>query len=74
MATGAGFVLTSTDGNAWTRREAMNNAFLYCLIEAALRFDIRLLLAQMMSNHHHVVLHDPGGHVVELETSAPLTA
>jgi len=45
--------------------EAMNNAFLYCLIEAALRFDIRLLLAQMMSNHHHVVLYDPGDHVVE---------
>ncbi|HVK87294.1 MAG TPA: hypothetical protein VM513_24425 [Kofleriaceae bacterium] len=45
--------------------EAMNNAFLYCLFEAALRFDIRLLLAQMMSNHHHVVLYDPGDHVVE---------
>lgn len=45
--------------------EAMNNAFLYCLFEAAQRFDIRLLLAQMMSNHHHVVLHDPGDRVVD---------
>ncbi|HVK85748.1 MAG TPA: hypothetical protein VM513_16630 [Kofleriaceae bacterium] len=45
--------------------EAMNNAFLYCLFEAALRFDIRLLLAQMMSNHHHIVIHDPGDRVVD---------
>jgi len=45
--------------------DAMNNVFLYCLFEAALRFNIRLLLAQMMSNHHHVVLHDPDGNVVE---------
>jgi len=44
--------------------DAMNNAFLYCLFEAALRFDIRLLLPQMMSNHHHVVLHDPSDNVV----------
>ena len=45
---------------------AMNNAFLYCLIEAAVKFDVHVILAQMMSNHHHIVLHDPHGHVVEL--------
>jgi len=45
--------------------ERMNNAFLYCLIEAAQMFDVRILLPQMMSNHHHTVLFDPHGLVVE---------
>lgn len=40
---------------------ATNNAFLYCLAEAANRFEIRILLAVAMSNHHHVVLFDPKG-------------
>lgn len=44
--------------------DAMNNAFLYCLIEAALRFKIDVVVAQMMSNHHHVVLRDLHGNVV----------
>lgn len=44
---------------------AMNNAFLYCIIEASQHFNIRVLLAQMMSNHHHLVLHDPHDHIVE---------
>jgi putative transposase len=42
-----------------------NNAFLYCLIEAAQRFDIQIILAQMMSNHYHAALYDPHGHEVE---------
>jgi putative transposase len=43
----------------------INNAFLYCLIEAAQQFDIVLLLSQMMSNHHHTPFYDPKGNVVE---------
>ena len=42
-----------------------NNAFLYCMIEAAQKFDIQLVLAQMMSNHKHESLHDPKGNIVE---------
>jgi len=38
-----------------------NNAFLYCLIEAAQRFGIVLLLPMAESNHHHTVLYDPDG-------------
>ncbi len=45
--------------------DAMNNAFLYCLIEAAQRFQIRLLLTQMMSNHHHTIFYDSHGMAVE---------
>ncbi len=45
--------------------DAMNNAFLYCLIEAAQKFEIRLLLTQMMSNHDHTVVYDPHGMAVE---------
>ena len=41
--------------------EEMNNAFLYCLIEAATKFDIVLILPQMMSNHEHVEYYDPFG-------------
>jgi putative transposase len=43
----------------------MNNAFLYCLIEAARETGIVLLLPQMMSNHEHTVLYDPNGNIVE---------
>lgn len=42
-----------------------NNAFVYCLGEAAQRFDVRIVLSQMMSNHEHTVEHDPLGHDVE---------
>lgn len=45
--------------------EETNNAFLYCIIEAALTFDIHLVLAQMMSNHKHDSLLDPKGNLVE---------
>jgi putative transposase len=38
--------------------DEMNNAFLYCLIEAAQKFRVDLLLAQMMSNHEHVEYYD----------------
>jgi putative transposase len=43
--------------------EVTNNAFLYCLIEAALRFEIDLLLPMAESNHHHTVLYDRHGRV-----------
>jgi putative transposase len=38
-----------------------NNAFLYCLAEAAQRFDIDVILPCAMSNHHHTVLFDRHG-------------
>ena len=38
-----------------------NNAFLYCLAEAAQRFDIDVLLTCAMSNHHHTVIFDRDG-------------
>lgn len=46
--------------------DEVNNAFLYCLLEAAQKFGVSVLLAQMLANHVHVVLHDPEGNVVEL--------
>jgi putative transposase len=44
---------------------ATNNAYLYCLIEAALRFQIDLVIMCMMSNHHHVVIRDAFGRYPE---------
>ena len=38
-----------------------NNAFLYCLAEAAHRFGIDVILPCAMSNHHHTVIYDPHG-------------
>jgi hypothetical protein len=35
-----------------------NNAFLYCLIVAAIRFSIDILMTDAQSNHHHTVLFD----------------
>jgi putative transposase len=43
----------------------MNNAFLYCLIEAAQRYEIVLLLSQMMGNHKHTGFYDPKGNAIE---------
>ena len=43
--------------------EETNNAFLYCLAEAAQRFDIAVLLTCAMSNHHHTVIFDRHGNV-----------
>lgn len=42
-----------------------NNAFAYCLAEAAQRFEIELIVAQQMSNHHHTTFFDRHGRVIE---------
>ena len=38
-----------------------NNAFVYCLAEAAARYRIQVLFTAAMSNHHHTGIHDPDG-------------
>jgi len=38
-----------------------NNAFTYLLGEAAKRFGLVVILAQMMSNHYHAMLYDAEG-------------
>jgi hypothetical protein len=38
-----------------------NNAFVYCLAEAAARFRIEVLFTVAMSNHHHTGIYDPEG-------------
>jgi hypothetical protein len=38
-----------------------NNAFIYCLAEAAARFQIQVLFTVAMSNHHHTGIYDPNG-------------
>jgi putative transposase len=43
--------------------EETNNAFIYCLIEAAQRFHICILLPLAMSNHHHTGLYDRYGNI-----------
>jgi len=40
---------------------ATNNAFVYCLAEAAQRFEIDIVLATAMSNHYHAVVYDRNG-------------
>src|ERR1700748_2101828 len=40
---------------------ATNNAFLYCLIDAALRCEIDVVLPCAMSNHYHAVIYDRAG-------------
>jgi REP element-mobilizing transposase RayT len=42
-----------------------NNAFIYCLGEAAARFEIDVVLPCAMSNHHHTVIFDRHGRVIE---------
>lgn len=42
-----------------------NNNFLYCLAEAAGRFEIDVLLPSVLSNHHHTVVFDRHGRIVE---------
>jgi putative transposase len=42
-----------------------NNAFLYCLAEAAKRYEIEVLMACAMSNHHHTVIFDRFGRYPE---------
>jgi putative transposase len=38
--------------------DATNNAFVYCIAEAAQRFDIDIVLTHAESNHHHTVIYD----------------
>ncbi len=42
-----------------------NNTFLYMLAEAALRFGIVVLLPFVASNHHHTIVYDPTGRIIE---------
>ncbi len=42
-----------------------NNAYLYCLMDAATRFGIDVLLMCAMSNHHHLVIYDRSGRYPE---------
>lgn len=42
-----------------------NNAFLYCLAEAATRFEIEVIAASAQSNHHHTDVFDRHGRIVE---------
>jgi REP element-mobilizing transposase RayT len=44
---------------------ATNNAFLYCLIAAALRSEVDILLPCAMSNHYHAVIYDRAGRYPE---------
>jgi putative transposase len=44
---------------------ATNNAFLYCLIDAALRCEVDVLLPCVMSNHYHAVIYDRMGRYPE---------
>jgi REP element-mobilizing transposase RayT len=45
--------------------DVTNETFIYCLGEAAQRFGIVVLLPSAMSNHHHTILFDRDGTVVE---------
>ena len=42
-----------------------NNGFLYCLGEAAARFRIEVILPSVLSNHHHTVVYDRHGTIIE---------
>jgi REP element-mobilizing transposase RayT len=46
--------------------DATNNAFTYCLIEAAQRCQVEVLLPCAMSNHYHAVIFDRYGRYPEL--------
>ena len=41
--------------------EETNNAYTYCLAEAAQRCGMTVILSQMESNHHHDAVYDPEG-------------
>ncbi len=45
--------------------DATNNAFLYCLAHAAQRCGIEVILPVVMSNHHHTIVFDRRGTIVE---------
>ncbi len=42
-----------------------NNNVIYCLAEAAARFEIEVLLPSVLSNHHHTVVFDRHGRIIE---------
>lgn len=42
-----------------------NEIFLYCLAVAAAQFKIVVLLTSVMSNHHHTIVYDADGTIVE---------
>jgi hypothetical protein len=42
-----------------------NEIFLYCLAVAALRYEIEVILPSAMSNHHHTVVYDRLGRIIE---------
>ncbi len=42
-----------------------NNGFAYCLAEAAERFQIDIILPSVLSNHHHTIVFDRYGRLVE---------
>lgn len=42
-----------------------NQTFVYCLGEAAQRFEMEILLPSAMSNHHHTILFDRHGRISE---------
>lgn len=45
----------------------MNQVFRYCLAYAVQKTGVRLIASVLMSNHYHIVVHDPhGGRVCEL--------
>ena len=44
---------------------ATNATFLYCLAEAADRFDIEVILPCVLSNHHHTIVFDRHGRIIE---------
>lgn len=43
--------------------DATNNAFLYCLALAAIKFGVDVLFTLAESNHHHTIIFDRHGHV-----------
>lgn len=42
-----------------------NNNVVYCLAEAAARFEIDVLLPSVLSNHHHTIVFDRHGRIIE---------
>lgn len=43
--------------------DATNNAFIYCLALAAIKFGVDVLFTLAESNHHHTIIFDRHGHV-----------
>lgn len=42
-----------------------NNAFVYCLAHAAQKYSVDVILPVVLSNHHHTVVFDRSGRIVE---------